>query len=56
MAHFEDLADGPDGQPIGPNDMMIAAIARSRAATLVTPTTAEFSRVPGLLIADWQST
>ena len=43
------------GQPIGPNDMMIAAIARSRGATLVTHNTAEFSRVPGLSNNDWQS-
>ena len=43
------------GQPIGPNDMMIAAIARSRGATLVTHNTVEFSRVSGLLIDDWQS-
>lgn len=43
------------GQPIGPNDTMIAAITRSRSATLVTHNTAEFSRVPGLLIEDWQS-
>jgi tRNA(fMet)-specific endonuclease VapC len=44
------------GQPIGPNDTMIAAIARSRGATLVTNNTAEFSRVTGLLIEDWQRT
>jgi tRNA(fMet)-specific endonuclease VapC len=43
------------GQPIGPNDTMIAAIARSHSATLVTHNVAEFSRVPGLLIEDWQS-
>jgi tRNA(fMet)-specific endonuclease VapC len=44
------------GQLIGPNDMMIAAIARSRGATLVTHNTTEFSRVPALLVDDWQST
>jgi tRNA(fMet)-specific endonuclease VapC len=43
------------GQPIGPNDTMIAAIARNNNATLVTHNTTEFSRVPGLLIEDWQS-
>lgn len=43
------------GQPIGPNDTMIAAIARSNGATLVTHNTSEFSRVPDLLIEDWQS-
>jgi tRNA(fMet)-specific endonuclease VapC len=43
------------GQPIGPNDMLIAAIARSRGVTLVTNNVAEFNRVPGLLIETWQS-
>jgi tRNA(fMet)-specific endonuclease VapC len=43
------------GCPIGPNDTMIAAIVRSHNATLVTNNTAEFSRVPELLIENWQS-
>jgi tRNA(fMet)-specific endonuclease VapC len=43
------------GQPIGPNDMLIDAIARNLGATLVTHNVAEFSRVPGLAIDDWQS-
>lgn len=43
------------GQPIGPNDMLIAAIARSRGATLITNNIAEFKRVPGLLVESWQS-
>lgn len=42
------------GTPIGPNDMMIAAIALTHGLILVTHNTAEFSRVPGLLIEDWQ--
>lgn len=42
------------GTPIGPNDTMIAAIALANGLTLVTHNTAEFSRVPGLMIEDWQ--
>jgi tRNA(fMet)-specific endonuclease VapC len=44
------------GQPIGPNDMLIAAIARSRGAALITHNATQFGRVPGLLVSDWQST
>lgn len=43
------------GQPIGPNDTMIAAIARSRGTTLVTHNTREFRRVAGLSLVDWQA-
>ena len=42
------------GTPIGPNDLMIAAIARGNGLTLVTHNTKEFSRVPGLNVEDWQ--
>jgi tRNA(fMet)-specific endonuclease VapC len=42
------------GQAIGGNDMLIAAIALAHGCTLVTHNTAEFSRVPGLVIEDWQ--
>ena len=42
------------GQTIGGNDMLIAAIALANGCTLVTHNTAEFSRVPGLAIEDWQ--
>jgi tRNA(fMet)-specific endonuclease VapC len=41
------------GTPIGPNDLMIAAIALARSVTLVTHNIREFSRVPGLSLADW---
>lgn len=42
------------GTPIGPNDLMIAAIAAANDLILVTNNTREFSRVPGLQIVDWQ--
>jgi len=41
------------GRPIGPYDLLIAAQARRRGATLVTANTGEFSRVPGLITDDW---
>jgi tRNA(fMet)-specific endonuclease VapC len=43
------------GTPIGPNDLMIAAIALANGLTLVTHNTREFSRVPGLALEDWQT-
>ena len=39
---------------IGPNDLMIAAIALTNNLTLVTHNTDEFSRVKGLRIEDWE--
>jgi len=42
------------GQVIGPLDVQIAAIALANGCTLVTHNTAEFSRVPGLVVDDWQ--
>lgn len=42
------------GTPVGPNDLLIAAIACSNGLTLVTHNTAEFGHVSGLVIADWQ--
>jgi tRNA(fMet)-specific endonuclease VapC len=41
------------GKPIGPNDLLIAAHARSLGATIVTANTAEFSRVRGLNVENW---
>lgn len=42
------------GKPIGPNDMMIAAIAFSNQATLVSHNTKEFGRINGLSLVDWE--
>jgi tRNA(fMet)-specific endonuclease VapC len=42
------------GTPIGPNDLLIAAIALAHDLTLVTHNTTEFSRVPGLHLEDWE--
>jgi tRNA(fMet)-specific endonuclease VapC len=44
------------GMIIGPNDLLIAAIALSNKVTLVTHDVSEFSRVAGLQFEDWQST
>jgi tRNA(fMet)-specific endonuclease VapC len=42
------------GTPIGPNDLLIAAIALANGLTLITHNTVEFSRVIGLMLDDWQ--
>jgi tRNA(fMet)-specific endonuclease VapC len=47
-AHLERM-----GTPIGPYDLLIAAQARRRGASLVTANVAEFARVPGLRWEDW---
>ena len=41
------------GQPIGANDVLIAAHARSANATLVTNNAREFERVPDLRVENW---
>lgn len=43
------------GAPIGPNDLLIAAVALAHRAILVTHNLAEFGRVPGLVVEDWES-
>jgi tRNA(fMet)-specific endonuclease VapC len=42
------------GQALGPNDLMIAAIAIANNHTLVTHNTSEFKRVSGLRMEDWE--
>jgi tRNA(fMet)-specific endonuclease VapC len=44
---------GRRGEPIGPNDMLIAAHALSQGLTVVTANVGEFSRVPGLSVENW---
>lgn len=47
-AHLEAL-----GRPIGANDLLIAAHARSLDAVCVTDNGEEFRRVPGLVVENW---
>ena len=42
------------GTPIGPNDLMIAAIGVTHGLTLVTANEAEFGRVVGLKLVNWE--
>ena len=41
------------GQPIGANDLLIAAHAIEQGAVLVTGNVGEFRRVPGLEVENW---
>ena len=43
------------GEVIGPYDLMLAGQALALGVPLVTHNTAEFKRVPGLMLEDWQS-
>ena len=43
------------GQPIGPNDLWIAAHALARDLPLISHNLAEFQRVPDLLVETWMS-
>jgi tRNA(fMet)-specific endonuclease VapC len=44
------------GTPIGPIDLLIAAAALANQGTIVTHNTAEFGRVKGLRVEDWERT
>ena len=44
------------GQPIGPLDTLISAIAMAQGHTLVTNNVKEFSRIPDLKIENWVNT
>jgi tRNA(fMet)-specific endonuclease VapC len=41
------------GKPIGPHDLMIAAIAEAHGLTVVTRNLREFERVPALKVVAW---
>jgi tRNA(fMet)-specific endonuclease VapC len=43
------------GSQIGPYDVLIAGQARERGLTLITHNIAEFSRVSGLRVSDWET-
>ena len=63
IAPFDDAASGAyaglrsrlekAGTPVGPNDMIIAAIVLAGDGILVTNNTGEFSRVVGLRVENW---
>ena len=42
------------GTPIGPLDLLIAATALAHGLTLVSHNLSDFSRIPGLLLEDWE--
>ena len=42
------------GQPIGQNDLLIAAHAGALGAILITNNLREFRRIPGLKVEDWR--
>jgi tRNA(fMet)-specific endonuclease VapC len=54
--HYADIRHHLEiqGRVLGPNDLKIAAIARAHGFTLVSADQ-EFSRVPGVNLADWTS-
>lgn len=44
-----------EGTPIGPNDLMIGAIALANQMTLVTHNIKEFCRIKELSVEDWEA-
>lgn len=52
-AYLETLK--PNAQPIGPHDVLLAGHALALGAILVTHNVREFSRVPRLVVEDWQA-
>ena len=54
-AHYGSIRSALEkaGQPIGVNDLHIAANARSEGLVVVTNNVSEFARVPGLMVENW---
>src|SRR5258708_6459774 len=52
-AYLETLK--PNAQPIGPHDVLLAGHALALGAVLVTHNVREFTRVPRLVVEDWQA-
>ncbi|MDN5863154.1 MAG: type II toxin-antitoxin system VapC family toxin [Salinisphaera sp.] len=54
-AHYADIRATLErrGRPIGPNDTLIAAHARTLGLTMVTDNLTEFGRVPDLAVENW---
>lgn len=52
-AYLETLR--PNAQPIGPHDVLLAGHALALGAVLVTNNVRELTRVPRLVVEDWQS-
>ena len=54
-SHYADIRARleADGMPVGPNDLLIGAHARSLGLTLVTNNRREFDRMPGLKVENW---
>lgn len=55
LAHYGSIRSALEkaGQPIGVNDLHIAAHARSEGLVVVTNNVSEFARVPGLMVENW---
>lgn len=41
------------GEPVGPNDLILASTAKANGAVLVTNNQKEFSKIEGLLLENW---
>jgi tRNA(fMet)-specific endonuclease VapC len=54
-SHYAELRAALEeaGTPVGANDMLIGAHARSEGLTLVTNNRREFDRMPGLKVENW---